>query len=163
MYGKAFYCGGEVREPAAQRGSGVSILGGIQNTSRQVRGSRWLCLSRGLGLDHLQRSLPPPPFCESVRWIHGAREYEGRSLNFEHFKLSKLKLFQFLKTQQKCGFSAYRQFISADLPDRTDEYFAVVDLTAHQQVQQQKTKQAQIFHGSYSKLLVDVFFKIVNI
>ena len=67
-------------------------------------------------------------------------EYEGRSLNFEHFELSKLKLFQFLKIQQKGGFSAYRQFISADLPDRRDKYFAVVDPTALQQVQQQKNK-----------------------
>lgn len=68
----------------------------------------------------VQRSLPPQPFCESVRRIHGATEYEGRSLDFEHFELSKLKLFQFLKIQKKGRFSAYRQFISADLPDRRD-------------------------------------------
>ena len=29
--------------------------------------TRWPCLSRGVGLDDLQRSLPPQPFCESVR------------------------------------------------------------------------------------------------
>lgn len=92
-------------------------------------------MSREVGLDDLQRSLPPQPLCEAASETHGAIEYEGRSLNFEHFKLSKLQLFQFLKIPQKGGFSAQRQFISADLPGRRDKYFSVVDLTALQQVQ----------------------------
>lgn len=106
MYGKPFSCGGGEQEPVAQRG---------------CRGSRWVwtwsCGSpRGAGLEDVQKPLAPQPFCES------ATEHGGRSLNFELFELSKLKLFQFLKIPEKGEFSSYRQFISADLPDRRDEY-----------------------------------------
>lgn len=102
MCGKTFSCEGEEQEAAAQRfkmGVGKVL--------------RWL---KGAGLDNVQRLLTPQPFCES------ATEHGGRSLNSELFELSKLKLFQFLKMPGKEEFSSSRQFISADLPDRRDEY-----------------------------------------
>lgn len=102
MCGKTFSCEGEEQEAAAQRfkmGVGKVL--------------RWL---KGAGLDNVQTLLTPQPFCES------ATEHGGRSLNSELFELSKLKLFQFLKMPGKEEFSSSRQFISADLPDRRDEY-----------------------------------------
>lgn len=98
--------GGEEQELVAQRG---------------CRGSKWVWTwswdgPKGAGLEDVQRPLAPQPSSES------ATEYGGRSLNFELFKLSKLKLLQFLKILEKGEFSSYKQFISADLPDRRDEY-----------------------------------------
>lgn len=99
--------------------------------------TKWPSLSKWVAPDDLQRSLPPQPFREPVRRTRGAAACEGRSLNFEHVELSKLQLFQSLKIQQQGGFSAHRQFIPADLPDK-GEGFAVVDLSALQQVQPEK-------------------------
>ena len=45
--------------------SSLEIFGNLQAQS-WASGSRWPCLSRGIGQDGLQRSFQPQPFCDSV-------------------------------------------------------------------------------------------------
>lgn len=94
-------------EPFAQRCCGVSILRDIQSLKRCSHGLLVALLGAGAWTGFLQRSLPVPtfPWCWD-EFLMLEREYDGGSLNFEHLELSKLKLFQFLKIQQKGVFLA---------------------------------------------------------